>query len=276
MDLLLMRVQNCQRTGLGTILTRNLSSGHLRQVLTDAPLLSPRIMKGALAAEKHPRASLLSNFILGSQDGLVNVLGILLGLTAATTDRRLIFVAAFAALGAESISMGAVAYTSTLAKRKQYLKAVESEKGEMSQIPKVEKEEVREIFQGWGYSGNTLERATNVIVDNPKAWLEFMMSYELNLEPIDSSEARNSFMVVLSSTIFGSFIPLVPYFFVGGSLINSAVGSFIISGSLLFFIGYYEAKITVGSLWKSGLQMALIGLGAGVAGFLIGHFVGGA
>jgi vacuolar iron transporter family protein len=72
-------------------------------------------MKGAQASTKHPRANLLSNFILGSQDGLVNVLGILLGLTAATSDLRLIFVAAFAALGAESISMGAVAYTSTLA-----------------------------------------------------------------------------------------------------------------------------------------------------------------
>ena len=75
-------------------------------------------MKGALAAEKHSHPGLLSNFILGSQDGLVNVLGILLGLTAATTDRRLIFVAAFAALGAESISMGAVAYTSTQARRR--------------------------------------------------------------------------------------------------------------------------------------------------------------
>jgi hypothetical protein len=29
-----------------------------------------------------------------------------------------------------------------------------------------------------------------------------------------------------------------------------------------------------GSLWKSGLQMAAIGLFAGLLGFLIGHFIG--
>lgn len=58
------------------------------------------------------RPTLLSNFIFGTQDGLVNVLGILLGLIAATTDIRIFFVAALAALGAEFISMGAVAYTS--------------------------------------------------------------------------------------------------------------------------------------------------------------------
>jgi vacuolar iron transporter family protein len=227
-----------------------------------------------LTSEKGYRTNLLSNFILGSQDGLVNVLGILLGLTAATSDLRLIFVAAFAALGAESISMGAVVYTSTLARRKQYQKGVERESAEMKDTPKLERGEVREIFQSWGYRGERLERATDIIVENPKAWLAFMMSYELNLEPVDKSEPRNSFLIVLGSTIFGSFVPLIPYFFTGGNLLEAAMGSVILSAGLLFFIGYYEAKTTVGSLWKSGLQMAIIGLAAGVAGFLIGHFVG--
>src|SRR5580698_483344 len=111
----------------------------------------PALSKGS--AEPHARSSFLSNFILGSQDGLVNVLGVLLGLTAATNDLRLIFVAAFAALGAESISMGAVAYTSTLARRKQYLKEVNREKFEMKEMPGAERNEVREIFQRWGYAG---------------------------------------------------------------------------------------------------------------------------
>ena len=231
-------------------------------------------LKGAKAAEKHRSASLLSNFILGSQDGLVNVLGILLGLTAATSNLTLIYVAAFAALGAESVSMGAVAYTSTLARRKQYLKAVEQEKEEMRVMPKLERDEVRDVFQNWGYADKMLERATDVIVNNPKAWLEFMMSHELHLEPVSQAEPRRSFLVVLGSTVVGSFIPLIPYLIEGGDVFASAVGSVILSGAVLFFIGYYEARTTVGSLWKSGLQMAIIGLVAGVAGFLIGHFVG--
>ena len=183
-----------------------------------SPGLEAGTAKQRLQRKGHHEASksnFLSNFILGSQDGLVNVLGILLGLTAATSDLKLIYVAAFAALGAESISMGAVAYTSTLAKRKLYLKAVQSETAEMRQTPKLELEEVREIFRGWGYQGEGLERATDTIVNNPKAWLAFMMSYELNLEPVSESEPRNSFIVVLASTVFGSFVPLIPYFFTG-------------------------------------------------------------
>jgi VIT1/CCC1 family predicted Fe2+/Mn2+ transporter len=48
----------------------------------------------------------------------------------------------------------------------------------------------------------------------------------------------------------------------------------MISGIALFVIGYYEANTTVGSIWRSGLQIATIGLAAGLAGFLIGHFIG--
>jgi VIT1/CCC1 family predicted Fe2+/Mn2+ transporter len=48
----------------------------------------------------------------------------------------------------------------------------------------------------------------------------------------------------------------------------------ILSGVVLFFIGWYGARVTVGSVWRSGLQMLVIGLTAGFAGFLIGHFLG--
>jgi VIT1/CCC1 family predicted Fe2+/Mn2+ transporter len=224
--------------------------------------------------ERHARPTLLSNFILGSQDGLVNVLGILLGLTAATTDVRIFFVAALAALGAESISMGAVAYTSTSARRRVYLKEANRESLEMKDVPEIEREEVRGIFRRWGYEGDELEDLTERIVQNPKATLDLMMSYELELAPVNRFEARRSAFIVGSSTIFGSFIPLIPYLFVGKNILVGTMASVIFSGAALFCIGVYEARTTVGSLWRSGLQMAAIGLTAGLAGFLIGHFIG--
>ena len=43
------------------------------------------------------------------------MLGVILGVAAATSDPRIVMVAGLAATFAESVSMGAVAYTSTLA-----------------------------------------------------------------------------------------------------------------------------------------------------------------
>src|SRR2546427_3105819 len=96
----------------------------------------------------HPKPTVLSDFILGSQDGIVNVLGIILGLSAATRDVRIILVATLAALGAESIAMGAVAYTSTRARRRLYLSQAVQERREMKGNPQTERDEGREILPG--------------------------------------------------------------------------------------------------------------------------------
>lgn len=225
--------------------------------------------------EPHNRPGLLSDFILGSQDGLVNVLGILLGLAAATSDTRIIIIAALAALGAESVSMGAVAYTSTLARRKVYEAEVQRELAEMRDLPDIEREEVRTIFRAWGYSGEPLEAMVKDVEARPKMMLDLMMAFELKLAPVPEAQARNSALTVFAATVVGSLIPLVPFLLPGLSIVTSAYTAIAISGAALFGIGLYEAKTTVGPYWKSGLRMLLIGLAAGFAGFLIGHFASG-
>jgi len=219
------------------------------------------------------KGSSLSDFILGSQDGLVNVLGIILGMSAATRDVHLILVATFAALGAESVSMGAVAYTSTTAKRRLYLGVLERETDELRSDSKMGYEEGKHVLKNWGFIGKELEEGARRIAANPKAMLDVMMSYGFKLAPVEPSEARRSFSVVLASTLVGSAIPIAPFLFLGSNVATAAVGSVIVSGAILFLIGCYEARVTVGSLWRNGLQMAAIGLAAGVAGFLIGHFL---
>jgi vacuolar iron transporter family protein len=171
--------------------------------------------------------------------------------------------------------MGAVAYTSTVARRRQYMKESSREDFETKQVPTVEREEISNILKGWDYQGAELETMTSQIVSNQKAMHEFMMSFELKLAPVEQDEARRSFLVVLSSTIFGSIIPLIPFLFVSSATIAAgALASVVVSGLLLFFIGAYEARTTVGSILWSGLQMTIIGLSAGFAGYLIGRLIG--
>jgi VIT1/CCC1 family predicted Fe2+/Mn2+ transporter len=225
-------------------------------------------------AEAHPRRSFLSDFILGSQDGLVNVLGILLGVTAASSNLRIIYVATLAALGAEAISMGAVAYTSTAARRRFYLGEEERERREMREVPEVERAEVREVLSNWGYTDDALDRLLTAICENPKAMLEFMMAFELRLQPVDAEEPKRSGLTVFAATVVGSFVPIAPFLLFSANLHAAIYCSVILSGIVLFLIGRYEARTTNSSVWRSGLTMLIIGLAAGFAGFLIGHFLG--
>lgn len=233
----------------------------------------------AMSGEKHARPGLLADFILGSQDGLVNVLGVLLGVAIYSGDFGIILAAGLAATFAESISMGAVAYTSTLARRDHYLSEIERERREMRELPDVERGEVREIFERWGFEGAELEEMTDKIIAKPKAWLELMMAHELNLAPVDREQARRSGVLVGIAAIVGSLIPLVPFVafradIEAGNILNGIVGSLIVSAVTLFLIGWYKAKATVGRPARSGAQMLAIGIVAALAGFGIAYLVG--
>src|SRR5213076_980115 len=229
----------------------------------------------AALAEKHAQPGLLSDFILGSQDGLVNVLGVILGVAVASRDITIILAGGLAATFAESISMGAVAYTSTLARRDHYLAERGRELEEMRTMPELERQEVREILERWDFHGAELEELLEKIVSKPKAWLEIMMAHELNLAPVDSAQARKSAVLVGIAAIVGSLIPLVPFIVIGSSIFVGAIVSLAVSTLALFAIGWWKARTTIGRPTRSGVQMAIIGIASAVAGFGIAYLVSG-
>lgn len=218
--------------------------------------------------DPHRHESRLSEVILGGQDGLVNVLGVILGVAAATQDARIVIAAGLAATFAESISMGAVAYTSTLANDDLYLSEREREYRHIHLAPDVEIEEIRDIYRSKGFEGETLEKIVEVITSNPDVWVNVMMSEEFQMTPPEKSRALRSAIIVGLSALAGSLIPLLPFFFLDIKL--SVWISILIAALTLFAVGVYKARVTVGKPFRSGLQMAVIGTVSALAGYVVG------
>jgi len=217
--------------------------------------------------EAHPKLS-LSDIILGGQDGLVNVLGVILGVAAASNDVRLVLAAGLAATFAESISMGAVAYTSTLADRDFYLSEIEREKREIRDMPDVERKEIEDIFANWGFEGELLDQAVEQVMQDEQAWVDVMMHNELKLAPVEAGRALRSAVIVGLAAIAGSLVPLMPFFFL--PIAPSIVLSIGMTAVTLFVVGVYKARATIGHPGRSGVQMAVIGTVSALAGYLVG------
>ena len=218
--------------------------------------------------DPHRRESRLSDVILGGQDGLVNVLGVILGVAAATSDSRIVIAAGLAATFAESISMGAVAYTSTLATDDLYVSEREREYRHIHLAPDVEIEEIRDIYRRKGFEGETLDRIVDVITSNPDVWVNVMMSEEFQMTPPERSSALISALIVGFSALVGSLIPLLPFLFWNTGL--SIALSIVVAALTLFIVGVYKARVTVGKPLRSGLQMAVIGTISALAGYVVG------
>jgi len=218
----------------------------------------------------------LRDIILGGQDGLVNVLGLVLGVAAATAQLRIIMAAALAATFSESIAMGGVAYTSALAERDYYLAQMAKEQREVEEVPDVETEEVREIFRGKGIHGELLERVTQEITSDKKVWVDVMMRDELHLTPVSEKGLVRRALVTGFSTLIGSLIPLIPFLFVplfGISITAATLMAVPLCAAVLFGVGAYKAITLVGDWRISGLQMTVIGMVSAAAGYGIGRLL---
>jgi predicted membrane protein (TIGR00267 family) len=225
-------------------------------------------LKYHLFGDPHRQASGLANIILGGQDGLVNVLGVILGLAAATHDPRIVLVGGLAATFAESVSMGAVAYTSTLAEADFYEAERAREFRHITEVPHIEKDEVRDIYARKGFQGELLEKIVDTITNNEDVWVAVMMSEEHRLAPTDRRQALRTALVVGFSALVGSLIPLAPFTFL--AVDSSMWVAVVITALVLFGVGFYKARIMVGHPGRSGVEMALIGTLSALAGYAVG------
>jgi VIT1/CCC1 family predicted Fe2+/Mn2+ transporter len=196
------------------------------------------------------------------------VLGVILGVAAATQDARIVIAAGLAATFAESISMGAVAYTAKLAEHDLYHSEREREHRHIHLAPDVEIEEIRNIYRKKGFDGETLETIVDVITSNPDVWVNVMMSEEFQMTPPEKTNVLISALIVGVSALIGSLIPLFPFFF--WTVVPSIRISVVIAALTLFLVGAYKARVTIGSPFRSGLQMAVIGTISALAGYVVG------
>lgn len=222
--------------------------------------------------ERHNQgAALFKDFILGGQDGLVNVLGIILGLSIGTQNPKIVIIAGLAAAFAEAVSMGAVAYTSAKAESDYYKSQEKLEEYEIENYPETEKKEIHDIYYKKGFRGKLLGQIVENIISNKKRWKDIMMKEELELSNKFNNPIKSA-IIVLIAAIIGSFIPLLPFFFF--PLQYAIIYSLIVSAIALFITGATEAKLTLGNWVYKGIQLMLIGMIAALVGFVVGKITG--
>jgi VIT1/CCC1 family predicted Fe2+/Mn2+ transporter len=219
--------------------------------------------------EPHRRQNSLRDVILGGQDGLVNILGIILGVHAGGGSTTVLLATGFAAAITESISMGAVGYTSSMSERDFYLAEQKRETDEIDADPDEERDEVRAIYAAKGFAGDLLDKVVATITANRETWVATMMSEELQLKPVDTGDILRTSVVITIATLIGHMIPLVPFLFLPET--PALISAIVLSGLVLFGVGWYSAVTLVGDWRWSGLKFVIIGLGAAAIGYFVGR-----
>ncbi len=274
------------RSRMVAVLARRFGTRALRPVLAAMKIRGMAIFNEAPAHHvmpdnledigRHHQMNGMSNLraaVFGISDGLVSNSSLILGIAGATTDQtHIIVLTGLAGLLAGAFSMASGEYISVRSQREMYEYQISLERDELALYPQEETDELAMIYRAKGMSTEESIRIAQSLISDPEKALDTLAREELGLNPRDLGSpwgaAGFSFLAFCS----GASLPLLPYLFTGGqSALNWVM---LVSALALFVIGASLSLFTGRNALRSGLRMLLIGAGAGIASYFIGHAMG--
>ncbi len=223
--------------------------------------------------EKHFTATkAVRDIVIGMSDGLTVPFALAAGLSGAVASTSIVVTAGLAEIAAGSIAMGLGGYLAAKTDIEHYDTERKREISETRDVPDNEKEEVVEVFRGYGLTEDQIAPIVESISSESEKWVDFMMRFELGLENPDPARARNSALTIAGSYIMGGLIPLSPYI-IFHQINVSLLFSIAVTLIALFIFGYIKARFTGISSVRGALQTILVGGLAAGAAFLIARMI---
>ncbi len=145
--------------------------------------------------------------VLGANDGIVSVAGIVIGVAAATTDRGHILAAGVAGLVAGALSMALGEYVSVSTQRDTEKALLAKERWELAEKPAEEFEELVGLYQAKGLSRATAQSVARELTDHDA----FAAHIDIELG-IDPDDLTNPWQAAISSAIsftIGALLPML-------------------------------------------------------------------
>jgi vacuolar iron transporter family protein len=223
--------------------------------------------------ERHFTASeRVRDIVIGMSDGLTVPFALAAGLSGAVNSTGIIVTAGLAEIAAGSIAMGLGGYLAAKSDAEHYASERVREELEVVEKPEAEAAEVRQVLVSYGLTAEASAPIVDSFRDRPKAWVDFMMRFELGLEKPDPHRALVSALTIAGAYVAGGFIPLGPYLIAVTAKTALPVSVAVTLVALALF-GYVKGHFTGTSPVRSGLQTVLIGGLAAAAAFAIAKVI---
>jgi VIT1/CCC1 family predicted Fe2+/Mn2+ transporter len=216
------------------------------------------------------------DIVIGLSDGLTVPFALAAGLSGAVASSHIVVLAGLAEIAAGSIAMGLGGYLAARGDAEHYVSERQREEREILERTHDEEEEIYEIFEQYSVDRASAAPVLTALKQNPTAWVNFMMRFELGLEEPAANRAHRSALTIAASYIAGGLIPLLPYMLVAPTPEANFTAlklSVLITLIALAIFGALKGKL-VGTGWlRSAIQTTLIGGAAAAAAYALARLL---
>jgi VIT1/CCC1 family predicted Fe2+/Mn2+ transporter len=226
---------------------------------------------------KRPSRSYLRDLVYGAVDGTVTTFAVVAGAAGARLPARVVLILGAANLIADGFSMAVSNYLGSRAEQQMVDRARRQEEEHVRLVPEGEREEMRQILAGKGFSGPDLERAVEILTADRGLWIDTMLHEELGLTSDDRSP-RTAALATFAAFVAVGFLPLAPYVW---QLVTSVdVGRVFLwssaaTGAAFLAIGAVKARFVQKRWWGEGLRTLALGGAAAVLAYVVGTLLQG-
>jgi VIT1/CCC1 family predicted Fe2+/Mn2+ transporter/rubrerythrin len=231
-------------------------------------------MSGAQGEPWHKTGAggFLRNVVYGFNDGLTANFGLVAGMIGAQgnlqTAEHAVVVAGLAGMVADALSMGSSGYLAAKSEREVFEHEIAMEKEEIRLMPDLEREELSLLYQAKGIPVSQADVLATQVMRDPERALEEKVREELKIGEATSTPLREGWITGIA-TAFGAFIPVAPFLIdTGRAAIWTAFALAMISH---FAVGAARSFFTGRGVFRSGLDMFLVGLGVAAVGYFVGE-----
>jgi len=145
--------------------------------------------------------------VLGANDGIVSVAGLVVGVAGATTDRGPLFIAGIAGLVAGAVSMALGEYVSVSTQRDAEHALLAKEQRELRDEPDAEFQELVAIYQAKGLQPGTARQVATELTEHDV--LAAHLDAELHLDPESIANPWQAAGASALSFTVGALLPLL-------------------------------------------------------------------
>jgi VIT1/CCC1 family predicted Fe2+/Mn2+ transporter len=224
--------------------------------------------------EKHFTSGLVvRDAVIGMADGLTVPFALAAGLSGAVVSTAIIVTAGSAEIVAGSDRDGS-ADISQAARTPSTTTKNTNEIYEIDKMLSHEKDEVVEIPESYGPTGDESTPIVESLAKRPNDFADFMMRFELGLEKPQPRRALKSGATIGGAYVLGGLIPLAPYILIDDATV-ALKWSIVITAIALLVFGYVKGTFTGTQPVRSALQTFLIGSVAAAAAYFIARLIGG-
>lgn len=216
------------------------------------------------------RLNWLRAAVLGANDGIISIAGLVVGVAGATTNKATIFTAGLAGVVAASLSMAAGEYVSVSSQKDAEKALIEKEIYELEHHPDQELEELAETYQNKGLSKATAHKVAQELTDHDP--IKAHLDAELGIREDELTNPVHAALASGVSFIFGASLPLMAILLPPESY--RVPVTFLAVVIALVITGQISAKLGQANRTKATVRMVIWGLIAMAITYGVGSVFG--